>query len=124
MTHKYQVELFEGDWGNLIGEYDSVEEAEEEYEKWNSRKLYEERKGRLYDSTKGWYYNPWTARGANRIKKNESLTLLLNEVTYDETGELVNYKNGSPVLTIKRVYYSGDDFLDDYRKEYESDDED
>ena len=48
VTKKYEVELFEGDWGILIGRYDTLEEAEEEYESWNnSRKLYKERKDRL-----------------------------------------------------------------------------
>ena len=45
MTKKYEVELFEGDWGVIIDRYDTIEEAEEEYESWNnSKKLYEERK--------------------------------------------------------------------------------
>lgn len=125
MTKKYEVELFEGSWSYAIGKYNSFEEAEEEYESRISRKeLYEERKSRLYDSTAGWYYEPWTRHGAYRIQQTESISVYLNEVTYDEDSKPINNENGEPETTIKSTYYSGSDFLEDYRKENESDDED
>lgn len=124
MTKKYEVELFEGSWGYQIGEYDTIEEAEEEYEKWNnSKELYEERKSRLY-SNGTWYYKPWTRQGAYKIQQTESISVYLNELTYDEDHHLIEYEDGSPVLTIKSIYYSGSDFLERYKKENESDDED
>ena len=126
MTKKYEVELFEGDWGILIGRYDTIEEAEEEYESWNnSKKLYEERKDRLYDKRKNyWYYKPWTRRGACRIQKTRSITIFLNEQTYDKNGEIIYDEYDEPTKIIKSIYYSGSDFLEDYNKENETDDED
>lgn len=122
MTHKYQIELFEGDWGIQIGEYDNIKEAEEEYENWNdSKKLYEERKERLYDSNKRyWFYKPWTRRGAQRIQKTMSISIFLNEQTYDKNGKLIYDEYDEPTKIIKSIYYSGSDFLEDYRKENES----
>lgn len=126
MTKKYEVELFEGDWGILIGRYDTIEEAEKEYESWNnSKKLYEERKDRLYDEKiKGWYYKPWTSRGAYRIQKTRSIMVCLNEETYDKNGKIIYDEYDEPTKIIKNIYYSGSDFLEDYNKENESDDED
>ena len=126
MTKKYDVELYENDWGILIGRYDTIEEAEEKYESWNnSKKLYEERKDRLYDKTKGyWYYKPWTSRGAFRIEKTMSITVCLNEQTYDKNGEIIYDEYDEPTKIIKSIYYSGSDFLEDYYKENKTDDED
>ena len=126
MTKKYEVELFEGDWGILIGRYDTIEEAEEEYESWNnSKKLYEERKERLYDKEKNyWYYKPWTNRGAYRIQKTRSITVCLNEQTYDKNGKIIYDECDEPTKIIKSIYYSGSDFLEDYYKENEADDKD
>ena len=121
MTNKYQVILFKGDRGKLIGEYDTIEEAEEEYESWNdSQKLYEERKSHLYNrSMKDFYLKPWAKEGAKKIQQKESITIYLNEVNYNKKGELSNYKNGSSVLPIKGIYYSGSDFLKDYKEKHE-----
>ena len=126
MTKKYEVELFEGDWGILIGRYDTIEEAEEEYESWNnSKKLYKERKERLYDKKmKSWYYKPWTSRGAYLIQKTRSITVCLNEQTYDKNGKIIYDECDEPTKIIKSIYYSGYDFLADYYKENETDDED
>ena len=126
MTNKYEVELFEDDWGILIGRYDTIEEAEEEYESWNnSKKLYKERKDRLYDKeTKGWYYKPWTSRGAYRIQKTRSILVCLNEKTYDKNGKIIYDECDEPAKIIKSIFYSGSDFLEDYYKENETDDED
>ena len=125
MTKKYEIELFEGDWGILIGRYDTIEEAEEEYESWNnSKKLYEERKDRLYDKTEGWYYKPWTSRGAYRIQKTRSIMVTLNEKTYDKNNKIIYDEYDEPAKIIKSIYYSGSDFLEDYNKENETDDED
>ena len=125
MTNKYQIELFEGDWGKLIGEYDTIEEAEKEYEKWNnSEKLYEKRIRHLYNrSMKDFNYKPWTKEGAKRIQQKESITIFLNEITYNKKGELINYKNGSSVLPIKGIYYSGNDFMERYKKKHEGDED-
>ena len=126
MTKKYEVDLFEGDWGIQIGRYDTIEEAEEEYEKWNnSKKLYEERKDRLYNKAKGcWYYKPWTRYGACRIEKTRSITVFLEEQTYDKNGKIIYDEYDEPRKIIKGVYYSGSDFLEDYNKENETDDKD
>ena len=125
MTKKYEIELFEGDWGILIGRYDTIEEAEEEYESWNnSKKLYEERKERLYHKSKGWYYKPWTRRGACRIQKTRSIMVTLNEKTYDKNNKIIYDEYDEPAKIIKSIYYSGSDFLEDYNKENETDDED
>lgn len=123
MTNKYQVILFKGDRGKLIGEYDTIEEAEKEYESWNdSQKLYEERKSHLYSkSMKDFYYKPWKKEGAKRIQQKESITIFLEEVNYNKKGELINYKNGSSVLPIKGIYYSGNDFMERYKKKHEGD---
>ena len=122
MKNKYVVVLFKGDRGKLIGEYDTIEEAEKEYESWNDpQKLYEERKSYLYNrSMKDFYYKPWTKDGAKRIQQKESITIYLEEVTYNEKGELINYKNGSSRLPIKGIYYSGNDFLEDYKRKHEN----
>lgn len=121
MTNKYQIVLFKGDRGKPIGEYDTIEEAEKEYESWNdSNKLYEERLNHLYNrSIKDFYYKPWTKDGAKRIQQKESITIYLEEVTYNEKGELINYKNGSSVLPIKGIYYSGEEFIERYKKRHE-----
>lgn len=124
MTKKYEVELFEGSWGYTIGEYDTIEEAEEKYEsRISSKELYEERKSRLYDSTTGWYYKPWTRHGAYRIQQTESISVYLNETRYDEEGKPINNEDGEPKTTIKSIYYSGAEFLDRYKKENESDED-
>lgn len=121
MTNKYQVELFEGDYGKLIGEYDTIEEAEKEYERWNnSEKLYEEMSNHIYNrSMKDFYYKPWTKNGAKRIQQKESITIFLNQVTYNEKGELINYKKGRSILPIKAIYYSGSDYIERYEKKHE-----
>ena len=126
MTKKYEVDLFEGDWGIRIGRYNTIEEAEEEYEKWNnSKKLYEERKDRLYNKAKGgWIYKPWTRRGACRIQKTRSMTVFLNEETYDKNGKIIYDEYDEPTKIIKSIHYSGSDFLEDYIKENKTDDED
>lgn len=125
MTKKYEINLFEGDWGILIGRYDTIEEAEEEYEKWNnSKKLYEERKDRLYNKEKNcWYYKPWTRYGACRIQKTRSITVFLEEQTYDKDGKIIYDEFDEARKIIKGVYYSGSDFLEDYYKENESDED-
>lgn len=123
MTKKYEVELLEGDWGYEIEEYDTLEEAEEEYEsRISPEELYEERKSRLYDN-RNWYYKPWTRKGAYRIQKTESISVYLSEVTYED-GKPIDNEDGEPKTIIKSVYYSGSDFLDDYKKKNESNDED
>ena len=125
MTKKYEVDLFEGDWGIRIGKYDTIEEAEEEYQRWNNpKKLYEERKDRLYNKNNGWNYKPWTRRGACRIQKTRSITIFLNEQTYDENGKIIYDEYDEPTKIIKNIHYSGSDFLEDYYKENETDDED
>ena len=72
---------------------------------------------------KDFYYKPWTKKGAKRIQQKESITIFLKEVTYNEKGELINYKNGSSVLPIKGIYYSGNDFMERYNKKHEGDED-
>lgn len=121
MTEKYQIELFEGVWGKLIGEYDTLEEAEKEYESWNNKeKLYEERNRRLYNrEMKDFYYKPWTENGAKRIQLKESITIYLSQVFYNEKGELINYKKGRTRLPIKGIYYSGYEYIERYKAKHE-----
>lgn len=125
MTNKYKVELFEGDRGKLIGEYDTIEEAEKEYENWNdSQKLYEERSNQLFNrSMKDFKYKPWTKDGAKRIQQKESITIFLSQVTYNEKGELINYKKGRSTLPIKAIYYSGFDYIERYKEKHENDED-
>lgn len=126
MTKNYEVELFENDRGFLIGRYDTIEEAEEEYESWNnSKKLFEERKDRLYDKKiKAWYYKPWTSRGQYLIQKTRSITVCLNEKTYDKNGKIIYDEYDEPAKIIKSITYSGSDFLEDYQKEIEANEKD
>ena len=48
----------------------------------------------------------------------------LNEKTYDKNGKIIYDECDEPTKIIKSIYYSGSDFLEDYYKKNETDDED